>query len=138
MKKLITILSLVSTISTLGVTALAVNDTNVESTVQKVEKELMNIKNTSGGSLELDKVMQGKKISTEESQLAIENVKRNAAKQQEKLTIAIAGIEKDISDTSSDEEKERLSQVKKLLIDRLNETQQGADQTIQLIKDSVE
>lgn len=127
MKKLITILSLVSTISTLGVTAHAAQD------AASLQKQ---IATNASVSATLDKVKQGLSITRQEADEALKSVIAMSSDEQEELVIALADIEQNITTANSDEEKTNLTSKRQLLVDRLNEVNEGAKATVEKLEEA--
>ena len=127
MKKLITILSLVSTISTLGATARAAQD------AASLQKQ---IAINASVSATLDKVKQGKSISKEEAEEAQKSIIAMSSDDLQDLTEAIADVEQKITDDNSGEEKTSLTSKRQLLVDRLNEVNEGAKATVEKLEEA--
>lgn len=128
MKKLITILSLVSTISTLGATAHATQD------AASLQKQ---IATNASVSATLDKVKQGKSITKEEAEEAQIGIVDLTVEEQEKIVMAIADIEQQITNANSVDEMNNLNSKRDLLVEKLNEVYEGAKATVEKVKAAV-
>ena len=129
MKKLITILSLVSTISTLGATARAAQD------AASLQKQ---IAINASVSATLDKVKQGKSISKEEAEEAQKSIIAMSTDEQQDLIEAIADIEQNVASAISDDETKNLTSKRQLLVDRLNEVNEGTKVTVEKLESAIQ